>query len=64
MAQWLKKKKKICLPVQEMWVQSMGREDPLKKEMAVHSSNLAWESMDRGAWRATVQEVTKESDTT
>ena len=47
-----------------MWVQSMGREDPLKKEMAVHSSNLAWESMDRGAWRATVQEVTKESDTT
>ena len=38
-----KKKKKICLPMQETWVRSLGREDPLKKEMAVHSSNLAWE---------------------
>ena len=26
-----------------MWVQSLGREDPLKKEMATHSSILAWE---------------------
>ena len=26
-----------------MWVQSLGREDPLKKEMATHSSMLAWE---------------------
>ena len=24
------------------WVQSLGREDPLKKEMATHSSILAW----------------------
>ena len=29
--------------VQEMWVQSMGREDPLEKEMATHSSILARE---------------------
>ena len=29
--------------IQEMWVQSLGREDPLEKEMATHSSILAWE---------------------
>ena len=28
---------------QEMWVQSLGREDPLETEMATHSSILAWE---------------------
>ena len=28
----------------EMWVQSLGREDPLEKEMATHSSILAWKS--------------------
>ena len=27
----------------EMWVQSLDREDPLEKEMATHSSILAWE---------------------
>ena len=27
---------------QEMRVQSLGREDPLEKEMATHSSILAW----------------------
>ena len=26
----------------EPWVQSLGREDPLEKEMATHSSTLAW----------------------
>ena len=26
----------------EMWVQSLGQEDPLKKGMATHSSILAW----------------------
>ena len=25
-----------------MWVQSLGREDPLEKEMASHSGILAW----------------------
>ena len=37
---------RICLPMQEMektWVQSLGWEDPLEKEMATHSSVLAWE---------------------
>ena len=28
--------------VQETWVQSLGREDSLEKEMAIHSSLLAW----------------------
>ena len=26
----------------ETWVQSLSREDPLEKEMATHSSTLAW----------------------
>ena len=26
----------------EMWVQSLGREDPLEEEMATHSSIVAW----------------------
>ena len=29
--------------MQEMWVQSLDQEDPLEKEMATHSSILAWE---------------------
>ena len=28
--------------MRETWVQSLGREDPLEKEMAPHSSTLAW----------------------
>ena len=30
--------------MQEMQVQSLSQEDPLEKEMAAHSSILAWES--------------------
>ena len=29
-------------PMPETWVQSLGRDDPLEKEMAPHSSILAW----------------------
>ena len=29
--------------IRETWVQSLGQEDPLEKEMATHSSILAWE---------------------
>ena len=32
-----------CLPTMwETWVQSLGQEDDLEKEMAIHSSILAW----------------------
>ena len=47
--------------VQEMQVQSLGQEDPLEKEMATHSSILAWEipwTEETGG--ATVQGVTKQ----
>ena len=38
---------------QEMWIQSLGQEDPLEEGMATHSSILAWRiPMDRGAWWA------------
>ena len=51
--------------MQETWVRSLGGEDPLEKEMATHSSLLAWKiPMDRGAWRAIVHGVAKELDTT
>ena len=37
--------------MRETWVRFLGREDPLEKEMATHSSTLAWKNpMDRGAW--------------
>ena len=32
-----------CKETQEMWVWSLGWEDPLEEEMAPHSSILAWE---------------------
>ena len=34
--------KKIHLPVPKMWVWSLGREDHLEKDIATHSSILAW----------------------
>ena len=33
---------KLLPSVWETWVQSLGWEDPLEKEMATHSSTLAW----------------------
>ena len=51
--------------MQETWVQSLDQEDPLEKEMAAHSSILAWkipwtEKPDglQSRW------IVKESDTT
>ena len=29
--------------MQEMWIQSLGQENPLEKGMATHSSILVWE---------------------
>ena len=59
MVQWVKNPP-VMQETQETQVQSLGREDTLEKEMATHSSILAWEnSMDRGAWQATVHRVAK-----
>ena len=50
--------------MQEAWVQSLGGEDPLEKEMATHSSILAWripwieEPVGHSPWGC------RESDTT
>ena len=52
--------------MQKTQVQSLGQEDPLEKEMATHSSNLAW----RIPWTGesgglhTVHEVAEELDMT
>ena len=48
----------------ETWVQSLGREDPLEKEMATHFSILAWRipwTEETGGLHSMGQ---KESDTT
>ena len=29
--------------MREIWILSLGQEDPLEKEMAIHSKILAWE---------------------
>ena len=39
----------------ETWVRSLGQEDPLEKEMAIHSSTLAWKipwTEERGRLRS------------
>ena len=33
----------VMQETQEMWVRSLGWEDPLEKEMVTHSSILPWE---------------------
>ena len=43
--------------MQEIWVRSLGWEDLLEKGTATHSTSGLENSMDRGAWRATVQRV-------
>ena len=49
----------ICLPMQETWVQSLGREDSLEEKMATHSSIVAWKIPWRGTWQATVHGIAK-----
>ena len=56
--QWLKTACQ-CRKCQEMWVQSLGWEDPLEKEMATTQVFLPGKSMGSGAWRATVHGVAK-----
>ena len=47
--------------MQEVWVQSLGQEDPLEKEMASHSGILAWEipwpKESGGLWSMGLQEL-------
>ena len=46
--------------MREIWVWSLGWEEPLEEGMATHSSILAWRiPVNRGAWRATVHGVAK-----
>ena len=45
--------------VQEMWVQTLGQEGPLEKEMATQSSILAWEVPWTVEWHATVPGAAK-----
>ena len=60
----------VCFPVaqmvknlpaiQETRVGSLGQQDPLEKETAIHSSILSWRiPMDRETWWATVHGVAK-----
>ena len=51
--------------MRETWVRSLGREDPLEKEMAIHSSILAWRipwTEEPGGLQS--MRPAKESDTT
>ena len=44
----------------ETQIQSLGQEDSLEKEVATHSSVLAWKNpMDRGAWQAAFHGIPK-----
>ena len=46
--------------MRETWVQSLGQEDPLEKEMATDASTLAWKNpTNGGAWWATVHGFVK-----
>ena len=45
--------------MQETQGQSLGWEDPLEKKWQRTPVSLSGESMDRGAWQATVRGVTK-----
>ena len=45
--------------VQEIRVQSLGWDDTLEKGMATHSTSCLEKSMDRGAWWATANGITK-----
>ena len=50
--------------VQEVWVRSLGQEDPWSRKWQPTPEFLLENSMDRGAGRATVHGVEKELDMT
>ena len=39
---WTSQMVKRLSAMQEAWVRTLGWEDPLEKEMAIHSSTIAW----------------------
>ena len=45
--------------MQETWVRSLGQGDPLEKEMATHSSILAWRIPWTNSWQAIVHGIAK-----
>ena len=47
--------------MQEMWVHSLGQEDPLKKGMDGYRLQYSYLEtfMDREAWQATIHQVAK-----
>ena len=58
MAQWIKNTP-AAQQTQEIPVGSLGWKDPLKKDMAIHSSILAWKMSWRGASQTIVQRLAK-----
>ena len=50
--------------MQETWVPSLGQEDPLEKEMATHSTILAWKIPWTEEPGGLVHEVAKELEMT
>ena len=54
--------------MRETWVRSLGREDPLEKEMATHSSTIAWKMPGKSHGQRSLVGYSlwgrKESDTT
>ena len=59
-----------CLPaMRETWVRFLGWKDPMKKEMAIHSSTLAWkipwtEEPDKATVHGVAKSRTRLSDFT
>ena len=45
--------------MQEIWVPSLGQEDPLEEGLATHSSSCLENAVDRGGWQDTVHGATE-----
>ena len=56
--------------MQEMWVRSLGQEDPLEEGMAIHSSILVWKihgqrsMVGYGPWRRKELDATEVTEHT
>ena len=55
---------KVCACSVGDWVRPLGQEDPLEKEITIHSSTLAWKIPWLRAWWATSPWGCKQSDKT